>query len=433
MLDTGAATGIRHRTRVRVYVLAAIFLLSFITIVDRVCISSAKAAMSQELGIGNLDFGAVFGAFALGYALFMVPSGWFADRYGPRLFLTAVVVIWSIFTITTGLVRTVMPLIVLRFLFGMAEAGAYPTATRAIYNWFPVRERGLALGLLNTGSRLGAAIGLFIMSLSVAHLGWRMSFWVLGVLGIAWAVFWYLWFRDNPATKSGINALELDYIRSGSPAHATADTPPPKATWSDFFGSRNFYLLLFQYFASNFTFFICFSWLLPYAQERYRLTPAEAGFYASIPLYCGAMATWLSGLAVDAIYKRGHWKLSRALPAACGFGLAAICLLFAGSLDSVLAFVVCFGIATFGVDLTLSPSWTASSDIGWHYTGTLSAAMNTMGSLGSFASSLAFPWLLKTTGTVEVYFYAAAIFNVIAILCWIGLRPDRPLIASHSE
>jgi ACS family glucarate transporter-like MFS transporter len=405
----------------RWYVLAAVFLLSFITIIDRVCISAAKTAMSRDLVISNLDFGEVFGAFAFGYAVMMVPSGWLADRFGPRKFLTVAVVLWSCFTMATGIVRALAPLIAVRVAFGMAEAGAYPTATRAIYNWFPIRERGLALGLLNTGSRLGAAFGLAIMSLSVAKLGWRISYYVLASVGLLWSVFWFLWFRDEPRSKTG---CATGTPPSGSPGQRRAGV----VKWQAFLSSRNVYLILFQYFASNFTFFICFSWLLPYAQGRYRLSPVQAGYYASIPLYCGAFATWFGGFWVDAIFKTGRWKMSRVLPASLGFGLSAASLLVAGYLNTVQGFVACFGLATLGVDLSISPSWTISSDVGREYTGTLSGLMNMMGSLGSLASSLAFPYLLKITGSVHAYFSLAAVLNVIAILCWLGVRPDLPLI-----
>ena len=286
---TPAETPAQLFSRSRWYVLGGIFLLSFITIVDRVTISASKGVMSRELGISNIDFGGVFGAFALGYAVLMVPAGWFADRLGPRKFLAITVALWSLFTLGTGLVRTAGPLVAVRFAFGMAEAGAYPTATRAIYNWFPIRERGLALGLLNTGSRLGAAFGLAIMSLSVVHLGWRMSYYLLACAGVLWAAVWFRWFRDYPGRRQAIAATH-EISRSATGAHS--------GMWRAFFGSRNFYLILAQYFASNFTFFICFSWLLPYIQDRYHLTTTDAGFYASIPLYCGVLATWLGGYLV---------------------------------------------------------------------------------------------------------------------------------------
>ena len=388
-------------------VLAALFLLSFITIVDRVAISAAKSEMAAELGISDITFGVVFGAFALGYGVFMAPSGWVADRWGPRRFLALIVGLWSLFTLQTGLVSAAGVLIAIRFLFGAAEAGAYPTAARAIYTWMPARERGLALGLLNTGSRLGAAIGLTLMSFSVAALGWRASFVVLGAAGFAWAAFWLLWFRDTPEEKSG-----------GAAARQ------PGGNWRELV-SRNTALILVQYFASNFTFFLCFSWLLPYLRSHYSLGPREAGFYASIPLYAGVLATSTSGLVVDAIYRRGHWGLSRRLPAMFGFALAAVCLIAASRATSMAGFLVFFTITTFGVDFTLSPSWSVSSDIGRQQTGTLSAAMNTLGSIGSFASSVVFPRLLAQTGSVTTHFVLAAALDVVAVVCWWNIRPER--------
>jgi ACS family glucarate transporter-like MFS transporter len=143
---------------VRWQVVAGIFLLAFITIMDRVCISSAKLGIASDLGITDVQFGWVFGVFACGYATLMIPAGWWADRIGPRVFLTAIVCCWSILTAGTGFATTLIPLLSIRFLFGLAEAGAYPTASRALYSWMATSERGLALGLLNTGSRLGAAL-----------------------------------------------------------------------------------------------------------------------------------------------------------------------------------------------------------------------------------------------------------------------------------
>jgi len=399
-------------------VLGALFLLSFITIVDRVCISAAKPEMAAALGISDMTFGVVFGAFALGYGVFMIPSGWAADRMRPRRFLTSIVLAWSGFTILTGLASATAMLIVVRFLFGAAEAGAFPTAARAIYDWFPRGERGLALGLLNSGSRLGAAAGLALMSVSTATLGWRASFQVLGCIGCAWAVWWLWWYRDNPEQKRGISLEEVNWIR-------VADSPSQAGGQRGTLLSMSTVFLALQYFASNFTFFLCFSWLLPYLRSHFQLGPGEAGIYASLPLYCGALATWTGGVAVDAIFRRGHWDLSRRLPAMLGFVLASIALCAAVRVGSLHAFLICFSIATFGVDFTLSPSWSAAADLGGARTGRLSSAMNMVGSAGSFASSVIFPWLLRETGSVGSYFAAAALIDVCAVILWsrIGLEP----------
>ncbi len=397
--------------RRRWLVMAGLFLLSFITIVDRVAISAAKTAMAAELRIPDTSFGLVFGAFALGYAVFMVPAGWLADRLGPRIFLSLIVAIWSLFTSLTAAASSIVVLVAVRFLFGMAESGAYPTAALAIRNCFPVRERGLALGLLNTGSRLGAALGLFIVSLGVEAFGWRASFLALGALGFLWTVVWYTRFQEG--TKESAQPSRV----SGAQQKHTS--------WASLL-NRNSVLILAQYFAQNFTFFICFSWLLPYLHSHYGLPVSKAGAYASIPLYCGAAATWMSGLLVDRLYARSHRAWSRRLPAILGYGLASGGVLIAAAMPTPGAFIACFAVATFGIDLTLSPSWTACADVGKESTGTLSAIMNAVGSAGAFASSVSFPWLLKLTGSATVYFSAAACLNVGAIVCWLLIRPPEP-------
>jgi ACS family glucarate transporter-like MFS transporter len=226
-------------------VVACLCSLAFLTIVDRVCISAAKSDMSVDLRINDAAFGWVFGAFAVGYTLMMVPAGWLADRYGPRKTLALCVLLWSFLTALTGWVHGTAILLIVRFFFGLAEAAAFTGAARAIAGWLAVRERGLAMGLLNTGSRLGAAFGLWGMSVSVLRFGWRLSFLLLGVVGIVWALLWLTWFRDRPG-----------------PALQNSAGTKAQVSHRELLRSRSVYLIFYQYFASQFTFFICFSWLL---------------------------------------------------------------------------------------------------------------------------------------------------------------------------
>jgi ACS family glucarate transporter-like MFS transporter len=426
------------RTRVRWLVVALLFVFSFLTIVDRVAISAAKPYMAAELGIDDVAFGLIFGIFALGYALFQIPSGWAADRFGPRAFLSFIVITWSLFTGVTGVIATVPLLVGIRFLFGAAEAGIYPTASRAIYNWLPRRERGAAQGLLFVGSRLGAAFGLSVVSFVIAIVGWRGTFGLLSIAGLVLAFVWFTWFRNTPAENARVSAEEIAHIADradrgaaaggGTGASAgvsnalnAAPDAPAASLWTSDAG-----LLALQYFASNFTFFIAFSWLLPYLHTHYGLSAAAAGAYASLPLYFGAFGNWLSGALVDRIYRQGHWTRSRRLPAIIGFVLGAAGLLAAPSMPTVLGAVICFSIATLGVDMTLSPSWTACQDLAGARTGLLSGAMNTLGNVGSFVSSITFPLLLQQTGSAAAYFYLAAVLNIAAIFCWWRIRPDRP-------
>ena len=167
----------------RYAVVVALFVLSMITYIDRVCISTAKEPIAAAMALSDSAMGLVFSAFALGYALAQIPSGWFADRAGPRVALACVVGAWSALTALTGAAWSLASLVAIRFLFGVSEAGAFPGSARAIVNWLPPGERGRANGVLFSGSRLGAALAFPLLAWMLARWSWRPSFLILG----AWA------------------------------------------------------------------------------------------------------------------------------------------------------------------------------------------------------------------------------------------------------
>ncbi|MFC2128110.1 MFS transporter, partial [Bacteroidota bacterium] len=144
----------------RYFMVIGTFLLSLLLYIDRVCISVAKDSISEDLLLSDKQMGWVLSVFALGYALCQTPSGILADKYGPRKILSAIVIVWSVFTAFTGMVWNFISLLVVRFLFGAGEAGAFPSISRAVYSWIPMSERGLVTGINFSGSRLGAAFSL---------------------------------------------------------------------------------------------------------------------------------------------------------------------------------------------------------------------------------------------------------------------------------
>lgn len=411
----------------RYWLVLGMFLLSMLLYVDRVCISSAKDHIAADLKLTDTQMGWVLSIFALGYALGQVPTGLLADRFGPRLILSSVVTIWSLFTALTAAVRGFVPLLGCRFLFGVGEAGAFPACARAVYSWIPMTERGFVQGLMFSGARFGAAFTLPVVAWMVSSIGWRPSFVVLGAIGVGWAIFWYWWFRDDPSHHQGISETEKEMILRSRQEALAGEPPPPPLTAARLLGSRNVWLLMAQYFCSNFTFFFSLSWLFPYLKSRYSLGMVEAGFYAAIPPLAGAFGNWTAGALIDWIYRRGQWLSSRRTPAIVGFALAAIGLLACSQMTTPLSAIVCLAIAVFGADMTISPSWTVCIDIGRKHAGTVSGTMNMAGNLGSFVTALAFPYLLKWTGSHSTFFYVGAVFNASAIAAWYFTRPDRKL------
>jgi MFS transporter, ACS family, glucarate transporter len=409
------------------------FLLAMLVLVDRACISVAKDPISQSLGLDDRQMGWVLSIFALGYAIFQTPSGLLADRYGPRLVLTAVVSIWSFFTALTGAAVNFVSLLVVRFLFGLGEAGAFPGISKAVYLWIPVRERGVVNGINFSGGRLGAAFSLPLIALLIDTYGWREAFLILGLIGVGWAVAWYVFFRDNPLDHPHMSAAECQLIEAGRqhPAAATQQLQEEevKVPLSVIFRSRNMWLAMGQYFASNFTFFFCLTWLFPHLKERFALESVEAGFYSALPLVAGAAGNVFAGWLVDLLYRRGHWRWSRSLPAIIGFALAAAGLVGSLYMGNVMAAVICLAVAVFGADMTLSPSWTFCADIGKKYSGAVSGTMNMAGNLGSFITALAFPYLKVWTGSETPFFYIGALLNVLAIVIWLYMKPENGLLA----
>jgi MFS transporter, ACS family, glucarate transporter len=383
----------------RTILLVLLFLLSWILYLDRAAISTAKDLVAKDLGLSNDAMGVVFGSFALAYALGQIPAGWFADRFGPRMTLTIVVSAWSLFTALTGLAPEFATLVVVRFLFGLAEAGAFPASARAFYTWLPAELHGRANGIIFSGSRLGAALSFPILAGLLDGYGWRVAFFLLGVPGLVWAAVWFSWFRDRPA-----------------PPTTTIDPP-----LRDIFRSRAMLQVMAQYFSSNFTFFLCLTWMLPYLMERYHLTRERASWYSMTILLVGATAQWVSGFLTDWLYQR-YPRWSRRAPALAGFMVAASALLILTQANTPEMAVALFTLATFGTEMTISPSWAYCIDIGGGKSGAVSGAMNMVGNLGGFVSASAFPALARWNGgDASLYFLVAALMNVTSAIFWLRM------------
>src|SRR3954452_9612969 len=208
------ALSVQRPTRVRYGVLGFACALSMITYLDRVCFGTVAPYIQKEFGLSESEKGYLFTAFAFAYALFEVPSGWLGDVYGPRRTLIRIVLWWSLFTALTG---TIYPspawpwfafaaMLLVRFLFGMREAGAYPNIARSFHNWCPFSERGFAQGAVWMAGRFAGGLSPFIVLALLAEMevegskevAWRHCFWIFGIIGVVWCVLFWWWFRDRP-------------------------------------------------------------------------------------------------------------------------------------------------------------------------------------------------------------------------------------------
>ena len=199
----------------RFWVLFILAIFSIITYIDRTSISITGSLITQDLHLSEKEFGWILGSFAFAYGIFEIPAGLWGDLKGPKSIILRIVLSWSVFTILTGFSYTFTMLFIIRFLFGMGEAGAYPNATIVIQRWFPKQETGRAQSIIWIASRIGAALAPFLAVSIMMTWGWRYVFYIFGVLGLLWAIFWGFWFHNEPKNMPGIKETELKYIEEG--------------------------------------------------------------------------------------------------------------------------------------------------------------------------------------------------------------------------
>jgi sugar phosphate permease len=289
-------------TRVRYGVLAFLAVLAFVLYVDRVCIGKAAPAIEAELGLSHTEMGFVFAAFTLAYCLFEVPTGAWGDRHGSRGVLTRIVLWWSAFTALTGAAGTLGSLLLIRFLFGAGEAGALPNTARILARWFPPGRRGPAQGCINSTALVGGAVAPVAAAYLIELIGWRLAFVVFALPGLAWAVVFYRWYRDDPVDHPAVNAAER-LLTSGAAAPPGGSGHPP-IPWRAVLTSANVWLLGGVISCTAFNSYLVFSWYPTYLEKGRGVDPVEAGWLAGLVLLGGALGSTLGGFLSDWLIRR---------------------------------------------------------------------------------------------------------------------------------
>src|SRR6266852_3298903 len=189
-----------------------------ITYLDRACIGTLAPGIVRDLGLTTVQMGYVFTVFQLAYALFEIPTAWWADRKGTRSVLARIVLWWSCLTAATGGAFSYPVLLVVRFLFGAGEAGAWPCVARTFSRWIPRRERGTVQGIFFAGAHLAGGLTPLAVVALQPYLPWRAIFVAFGLVGFLWAFGWYRWFRDDPTLHPSVNEAERQQIVAERPA-----------------------------------------------------------------------------------------------------------------------------------------------------------------------------------------------------------------------
>jgi MFS family permease len=481
-------------TRVRYGVLGFACALSMITYLDRVCMASAAKSFAADLGLRSVaDLNWVFAAFSLAYALFEVPSGWWGDVFGPRNVLIRIILWWSVFTALTGLIglnvagytfggfslgpiviTPLVALIVVRFLFGVGESGAYPNITRVLHNWFPIHERGFAQGTVWMCGRMMGGLTPLVWMILVEGVGrpwaaqvgeaasrpllppllpWRAAFWVFGVIGVVWCLLFARWFRNRPEEMSSVNPAELELIRAGGFESQSAHKNVP---WRRILASRNLWFLCLMYGCQSYGWAFYITYLPSFLETHYGLRTASTlgAIYKGGPLWMGAIGCLIGGLLTDRLLRRtGNRRLSRSLLGAVGHSLTFVCFLCCPFMPSAFSFFLAISLAGFFIDMTMGSAWALCQDIGRRYAAIVAGCMNMSSGVGNALANLVTGFILqqslaihaaglglgvdqmtvaqKTAAELAGYHLNFLIFAsmfVVGVICWLLIDATKPVV-----
>jgi sugar phosphate permease len=400
-------------------VLALLCLVYLILYVNRVNISTAAPFIRADLKLSNTQLGLVFTAFALPYALFQLIGGWIGDKFGPRLTLSVCCAVVGISTIMTGAAQGFASLFALRLLLGFGEGAAFPTATRAMSSWTPVKRWGFAQGITHSSARLGNAITPPLMAALLLFVSWRGSFVVLGLLSFLWLSVWAWYFRDDPRAHSSVTEADLAEL----PAARTEGrkTIPWLAL------ARRILPVTIVNFCYGWTLWLFLSWIPTFFFENYHLNLQSSAIYSSGVLFAGVVGDIVGGLASDRLLRTtGRLAFARRSVIVTGFLGAFVFLIPVVLIHNLKGAAIGLSLAFFFAELIVAPIWSIPMDIAPRYAGSASGLMNFGFAVSGLVSPSSFGYLVDRTGSWVVPFSGSIALLLAGAILSTRLRPDQP-------
>ncbi|MBD5780927.1 MFS transporter [Pelagicoccus sp. NFK12] len=429
-----------------------------INYLDRLTISVLKTPLSEQFGWSNSDYGYITGAFSFAYAFGYLFGGRLSDRWGVKKALPYFVGAWSLFAGLHGLcafldldetitaiapeIRTAFPYLVISFVtvpmtaagfiygriaLGLCQGGNFPAAIKTVAEWFPVRERATATGWFNAGSNVGAVACPFIVSYLYAAVGFQLTFYITGAVGLVWVIAWKALYRP-PEEHPKLSPSELAYIRDGQPE---SEEKPPQVPWISLLGYRAAWAYLIASILAGpawgfYQFFVPDFLQQVFSLDQGDTAKATASFFL-VATAGGVLGGWFAGK----LLAKG-WSLNKARKTA--LLVCALCVVpiyFAPFVPSVWMAIAIVGIAgsahqgwsanLFSVVGDTMPREAISSVVGM---GGFAAYMT-----GGFVNIITGAILDKTGSYISVFAY----FSGMYILSLIAIQILVPVIGRKSK
>lgn len=342
--------GIPHQYKPLRWKIAVLLCLAAgLNYMDRNTLAILAGTIQRELHFSDRDYANITAAFVFSYTVMYAISGRIIDRIGSKKGLSLAVGGWSVISILHAIARTAGQFTVVRFLLGITESANFPAGVKTVAEWFPLRERALAIGIFNAGAALGAAVAAPVVSFAALYFGWRAAFVVTGVLGLVWVLAWARQYhlpgthpRISPEEKALIDA-EPGVAPGAAPRVPIKSLLVRKATWGCFAA---------RILIDPVTYFLLF-WIPKFLQDKRGFTLRDVGATVWIPYLALGIGTILGGAIPKWLIERRGWSLDRSrksVMALASVAIPVLCvLLYAGAsatlaISAIAGIMLCHGL-----------------------------------------------------------------------------------------
>jgi ACS family glucarate transporter-like MFS transporter len=409
----------------RWFLAVLMFLISFISYMDRVNLSVATPEIMKEFNFNKMDMGLLQTVFFVGYSLMQIPGGILSELLGHRLVITVAATFWSIFTALTATCNSLPMFAVVRTLFGIGEGPLAPSFSRFIYRWFHSNEKARGASFLLGGVFFGPVVGPAATVALMLAFGWRSVFVIFGAAGLILAAAWYYFATESPRHNKFVNAAEAAYIEGDD----TEASQPKKelAPWRDFLASPQFWAIGIQFFITDYIMYVFLAWLPLYLMEAQNFSLQKMGIAASFPWAALCIVTFATGYFSDKLIVAGVSKYKvRTLSGVVGLAICCVSLYLGAIATTPTMNVFWLTLSLGSLGLTFNAGWAACIDLGGKFSGSVSGWMNFWGNLGGVVAPTLTAWIATHFGWQPAIITTSA-FAIIGMIAWFLVRPECPL------
>ncbi|MGX6999800.1 MFS transporter [Caballeronia sp. KNU42] len=411
----------------RWFVVGLLFLAGVINYLDRAALSIAAPLIQKDLDFSHAQMGIVFSSFFIGYALFNFVGGVLSDKIGAKKVFGASMGIWSIFCGATALASSLVSLIVLRVLFGMGEGPFSSSNSKMVNNWFPRREVASAIGVISSGTPLGGALAGPVVGYMAIRFGWRWAFVAIMVLGLLWLVVWTLTTTEQPQQDKRIKPEELALIVAGQQQASSMEHAPEgeKAGLKFYLKQPIILATAFAFFAYNYVLFFFLSWFPTYLTEAHHMSLHDMSIATVIPWVLGSIGLAAGGFITDMILRiTGKPLLARRIVLSVCLGVAAVCVGFAGRVESMEGAVALMSVSIFFLYVTGAVYWAVIQDtVRRENVGGVGGFVHLLANLAGVIGPAVTGFIVQAThgayGSAFVLAGAVAVLGALCSLIWI--------------